>query len=53
MKVKITHPFDEYQAGLVYELPEEKAIEAIRKEYAVELPEEKQAPKKAVKYGNR
>jgi len=49
MIVKVTHPFEEYQAGLIYDMPDEKAKEAIEKEFAAEV---KQKEQKKVKHDN-
>lgn len=37
MKVKITHPFGELRAGLVYDLPNEEAREVIEKDFGFEF----------------
>lgn len=41
MKIKVTHPFDKYLAGLVYDVPDKQAKEAIEKEMACEIKEAK------------
>lgn len=59
MKVKITCPTERYEAGLVYDLTDEKATELIEKDCAV-IAEEPIVEKpvyiegvKKVKHGNR
>ncbi len=37
MKIKITHPIKDYQAGLVYDVPDKEAQELIKKDYAFEV----------------
>lgn len=44
MKIKITCPFGEYQAGLIYGVPDEEAQEAIKNECAFEVKDE-EAPR--------
>lgn len=66
MKVKITHPIDELQAGLVYDVPDKKAHEYISDGVAITVDDERLSDvtalgdktplyietKKKVKHGN-
>lgn len=56
MKIKITHPTLNYQAGLVYDVPDKEAQELIKKDYAFEIVEPKydkhKTPKAEVLDGN-
>lgn len=40
MKIKITRPIDGLQAGLIYDVPDEKAAEYISAEVAVKVEDE-------------
>ena len=57
MKIKITCTDGEYKAGLVYDVPDEKALELIATEKAFEIVEERpvyfQPKYKKVKYDTR
>lgn len=50
MKIKMTHPKDGLEAGLIYDIPDKKAQEYISADLAVEVVEEKQ--KRKVKDGD-
>lgn len=51
MKVKMTHPKDGLEAGIIYDLPDKKAQEYIEADFAVEVVEESK-PKRKVKDGD-
>lgn len=50
MKIKMTHPKDGLEAGLIYDIPDKKAQEYIDADFAIEVSEEK--PKRKVKDGD-
>lgn len=56
MRVKLTHPTEQHQAGVIAELPEDEAQELISKDWAFQIvdeqPAEKPVKKVKVKNGN-
>lgn len=50
MKIKLTHPTPQYQAGVIVELPDKEAQELIAKDWAFEVVDEQpEKPTKKVK----
>jgi hypothetical protein len=42
MRIKITFPINNYQAGLIYEVPYDEAVDLIKSDMAIEIKEEQE-----------
>lgn len=42
MRIKITFPINGYQAGLIYEVPYDEAVDLIKSDMAIEIREEEE-----------